>query len=31
MKIDRRVDQATTEYAALIETFNKRMEEYVSE
>jgi hypothetical protein len=29
LKIDRRVEQVTTEYSALIETFNKRMEEYV--
>jgi hypothetical protein len=30
MKIDRRIEQVATEYRALIETFNNRMEEYVS-
>lgn len=30
LKIDRRVDQVATEYGALIETFNKRMDAYVS-
>jgi hypothetical protein len=30
MKIDRRIEQVATEYRALVETFNKRMEEYVS-
>lgn len=29
-KVDRRIEQVTTEYIALVETFNKRMEEYVS-
>jgi hypothetical protein len=29
LKIDRRMDQVTTEYSALVETFNKRMNEYV--
>lgn len=29
-KIDRRIAQVATEYGALIETFNKRMETYVS-
>jgi hypothetical protein len=28
-KINRRVEQVTTEYRALVETFNKRMEGYV--
>jgi hypothetical protein len=30
LKIDRRIEQVATEYGALVETFNKRMEEYVS-
>jgi hypothetical protein len=30
LKIDRRMEQVTTEYRALVEIFNKRMEEYVS-
>jgi hypothetical protein len=30
LKIDRRIEQVATEYRALVETFNKRMEEYVS-
>lgn len=30
LKVDRRIEQVTTEYSALVETFNKRMEEYVS-
>lgn len=29
LKIDRRIEQVATEYSALVETFNKRMEEYV--
>jgi hypothetical protein len=29
-KMDRRSEQVATEYGALVETFNKRMEEYVS-
>jgi hypothetical protein len=31
MKVDRRIEQVATEYGALVETFNKRMEEYVSD
>jgi hypothetical protein len=31
LKLDRRAFQAMAEYTALIETFDKRMEEYVSE
>jgi hypothetical protein len=30
LKLDFRVEQVTTEYSALVETFNRRMEEYVS-
>jgi hypothetical protein len=30
-KVDRRIEQVATEYGALVETFNKRMEEYVSD
>ena len=30
-KVDRRVDQVAKEYSALIETFNQRMENYVSQ
>jgi hypothetical protein len=30
LKVDRRIEQVATEYGALVETFNKRMEEYVS-
>lgn len=30
LKLDTRIEQVVTEYSALIETFNKRMEEYVS-
>jgi len=30
LKIDRRIEQVATEYGALVETFNNRMEEYVS-
>lgn len=29
LKVDRRIEQVATEYRALVETFNKRMEEYV--
>jgi len=29
LKIDRRIEQVATEYSALVETFNNRMEEYV--
>ncbi|KAJ4367494.1 hypothetical protein N0V83_007077 [Neocucurbitaria cava] len=31
LKVDRRVEQVTTEYSALVETFDKRMEYYVSD
>ncbi|KAH5157993.1 hypothetical protein HBH69_071140 [Parastagonospora nodorum] len=31
MKIDRRIEQVATEYRALVETFNKRMEDYAIE
>ncbi|EAT85647.2 hypothetical protein SNOG_06996 [Parastagonospora nodorum SN15] len=31
MKIDRRTEQVATEYRALVETFNKRMEDYAIE
>jgi hypothetical protein len=31
LKLDRRMEQVATEYSALIETFNKRMDIYVSE
>lgn len=30
LKLDRRIDQVVKEYSALIETFNSRMEHYVS-
>lgn len=29
LKVDRRIDHVATEYSALVETFNKRMDEYV--
>jgi hypothetical protein len=29
LKVDRRIEQVATEYSALVETFNTRMEEYV--
>jgi hypothetical protein len=29
LKVDRRTEQVATEYSALVETFNRRMEEYV--
>lgn len=30
LKVDRRIEQVATEYSALVETFDKRMEAYVS-